>query len=186
MLQRKKLLTVFTGLLLVLNTTIGSSLPSGAIDVLGRAFDVSSQQQLTLPVTVFLIGYIFGPIIFGPISESYGRRFTLLLSLLVYTVSALGSALAPNWPALLVFRFIGGVGGAAPPTVLGGLFADLYPGAINRGRAIVLLGVATITGPLIGPIISGFVSDNGWKWMFWVSLIITGATWPLLIILPGR
>ena len=178
-------MTVFTGLLLVLNTTIGSSLPSGATDVLGKAFNIPNQQQLTLPVAVFLIGYIFGPIIFGPLSESYGRRVTLLSSFLVYTLSTLACALAPNWPAFLIFRFLGGIGAAAPPTVLGGLFADIYPGAVNRGRAIMLLGLMTNLGPLIGPIISGFVSNEGWKWMFWVSLILTSTTWPFLIVLPG-
>lgn len=178
-------MTVFTGLLLVTNTTIGSSLPSGAIDVLGKAFNVSNQQQLTLPVAVFLVGYIFGPIIFGPLSETYGRRVALLSSFFVYTVSILACALAPNWPAFLVFRFISGVGAAAPPAVLGGLFADLYPGTVNRGRAVLLLGLMTNLGPLIGPIISGFVSVEGWRWMFWVSLILAGITWPFMIVLPG-
>ena len=184
--QVKKLLIVTVCLILVFITTLGSSLPSGAIDILGSAFHVTSQRQLTLLVSVFLVGYIFGPIIFSPLSESYGRRLTLLSSFAVYTLFTLACALAPNWPALLLFRFIVGVGASAPPTVLGGLFADIYPGWINRGRAVMLLALATNLGPITGPIISGFVSDKGWRWMFWVNLILTGTMWPILVFLPGQ
>ena len=173
------------GLLLVFNTTLGSALPSGATEILGKAFNVTSNQQLTLPVAVFLVGYIFGPIIFGPLSESYGRRVILLISFLVYTLFTLACALAPDWPAFLIFRFIVGIGAAAPPTILGGLFADIYPGAVNRGRAVMLLALMTNLGPLTGPIVSGFMAEKGWKWMFWISLILTTTVWPFLIFLPG-
>ena len=173
------------GLLLVFNTTLGSALPSGATEILGKAFNVTSNQQLTLPVAVFLVGYIFGPILFGPLSESYGRRVILLISFLVYTLFTLACALAPDWPAFLIFRFIVGIGAAAPPTILGGLFADIYPGAVNRGRAVMLLALMTNLGPLIGPIVSGFMAEKGWNWMFWISLILTTTVWPFLIFLPG-
>lgn len=43
----------------------------------------------------------------------------------------------------------------------------------------------TSLGPVIGPIISGFVSPVSWRWTFWVGLIIAGATWPLVLVLPG-
>lgn len=43
----------------------------------------------------------------------------------------------------------------------------------------------TSIGPIIGPIISGFVSPVSWRWSFWVGLIIAGATWPLVLVLPG-
>ena len=176
-----------TGLLLVFNTTLGSALPSGASDVLGKAFNVTNSSELTLPVAVFLVGYIFGPIIFGPLSESYGRRVTLLSSYLVYTVFTLACALSPTWLALLVFRFVAGVGAAAPPTILGGLFADVYPGPVNRGRAMMLLALMTNVGPLTGPVISGLLANIGWAWMFWVSLMLTGCIWPFLIFfLPGK
>ena len=77
-------------------------------------------QLLTLPLAVFLIGYVFDTISFGPLSESYGRRVALLSSFLLYTLFTLACAVAPNWFALLKFRFIVGVGASAPPTVLGG------------------------------------------------------------------
>ena len=175
-----------TGLLLNFNTTLSSSLPSGAIDSLNTAFHVNANRQGTLPVAVFLIGYIFGPLVFGPLSESYGRRVCFLSSFGLYTIFTMACALARTWPALLVFRFLVGVGASAPQAVLGGLFSDLYPDLRPRGTAVMILGFTSNVGPLIGPIIAGFSSTNEWRRMFWISLIMAGANWPLILVLPGR
>ena len=173
-------------MLLVIVTTLGSSLPSGASDELVKHFNVRDQHQFTLPVAVFLVGYIFGPINFGPLSESYGRRATLLSSFTMYTLFTLCCALSPNWPALLFFRFLVGVGAAAPPAVLGGMFADLYPGLLTRGRAVMLLALATNIGPLMGAILSAYIGSVGWRWMFWANAMLTAVIWPPLLWLPGQ
>lgn len=101
------------------NVTLSSSLPTGAIEALNAYFNVISPSQVPLPVAVFMIGYIFGPIIFGPMSETFGRRPTFLLSFTIYTAFTLGCALAPNWFAFLFFRFLTGCGASAPQMVTG-------------------------------------------------------------------
>ncbi|KAI9877635.1 MAG: hypothetical protein M1830_003250 [Pleopsidium flavum] len=180
----KKLFAVATGLLLNFNVTMSSSLPSGAVDTLASAFNITSHQQTSLPVAVFLIGYIFGPIIFGPMSESYGRRICFISSFALYTLFTLACALSPNWPSLLIFRFFVGIGASAPQTVTGGMYADLYPNLLHRGKAVMILGLTSNAGPLVGPIIAGYSSTTNWHWMFWISLIMAGANWPLLLLLP--
>lgn len=60
----------------------------------------------------------------------------------------LACAMGPDWPALLIFRFIMGIGATAPPTVLGGLFANTYPGAVNRGRAVMFVAFMTNLGSI--------------------------------------
>ena len=169
-----------------LNTTASSSLPSGAIDTLTKAFGVTSSQQKALPVAMFLVGYIFGPVIFAPISESFGRRICFLVSFGLFTIFTLACALAPSWPSLLVFRFLVGVGAAAPQTVLGGLFSDIYPHVKERGNAVMFFGLLSNLGPLTGAVVAGFSSPLHWQWMFWISLIFAGLNWPLLIALPGK
>lgn len=94
-------------------------------------------------------------------------------------------ALARTWPALLCFRFLVGVGASAPQAVLGGMFSDLYPDLRPRGTAVMILGLTSNIGPLVGPIIAGFSTVSDWRWMFWISLIMAGANWPLLLMLPG-
>ncbi|KAI8963268.1 major facilitator superfamily protein [Daldinia sp. FL1419] len=180
----RKLFISTTVILMNFNVTLGSSLPSGAGDTLNAHFGVSSELQKPLPVAVFLVGYIFGPIIFAPLSESWGRRPVFLVSFGIYTAFTLGCALAPNWPVFLFFRFMLGCGAAAPQTVSGGLFCDIYPDLGPRGLAMTMLGLTSNIGPLVGPIISGFTSTKVWQWQFWSALILAGANWPMLLFIP--
>jgi len=156
------------------------------MDALAKHFSVGDPQQISLPVAVFLVGYIFGPIVFGPLSESFGRWISLASSFAVYTVFTMACALAPKWPALLIFRFLCGFGASAPQTVLGGMFADIYPDLLPRGKAVMLVALTATVGPLIGPIIAGYTSTDDWKWMFWIALMLASANWPFLCLLPGE
>ncbi|KAI3330336.1 major facilitator superfamily protein [Ustulina deusta] len=180
---RKSLVTA-TVIFLNFNVTLGSSLPSGAASTLNAHFGVASEFQKPLPVAIFLVGYVFGPLIFAPVSESWGRRPVFLISFSIYTAFTLGCALAPNWPTFLFFRFMLGCGAAAPQTVSGGLFCDIYPDLGPRGMAVTLLGLTSNIGPLVGPIISGFSSSAGWQWQFWYALILAGVNWPMLLLMP--
>lgn len=103
----------------------------------------------------------------------------------MYTLFTMACALAPNWPALLVFRFLCGFGASAPQTVLGGMFADIYPDLLYRGKAVMLMALSSTIGPLVGPVIAGYTSVHDWKWMFWAALILAGVNWPFLLLLPG-
>lgn len=131
------------GIALVLNSTLGSSLPSGASEYLSAYFAVTSAQQLILPNSTYLIGYIFGPPLFSPLSEIYGRRIVMLSTFFGFTIFTMACALAPTWPALLVFRFFTGAFAPAPISVVGGIFADIYNDPVRRGRAVAaLIGVS--------------------------------------------
>lgn len=128
---------------MVVNSTLNSSLPSRAANYIAADFGISSEQQKTLLVSVFLIGYIFGPIVFAPVSEVYGRKWVMLVPFIFFTAFSIGCALATNWIALLIFRFIVGVTAAASITVVNGIIADIFPTPLHRGRAITLTMVVS-------------------------------------------
>lgn len=132
------------------------------------------------------MGYIVGPLVAAPLSESWGRRPVFLASFAVHTVFTLACALAPSWPAFLFFRFMLGCGAAAPQTVSGGLFCDVYPDLGPRGRAVAVLGLTSNVGPLVGPMVSGFTSTSPstWQWQFWCCLILAALNWPMLLVMP--
>lgn len=133
---------LITGVLLVLNSTLSSSLPGGATKAFSRAFQVDNDLQLVLPNSVYLIGYVFGPIMFGPLSEIYGRKPVLLGTFTAYMLFTLGCALAPSWEALLIFRSLAGIFASSPLSIVGGLCADVFNDPVQRGRAIaVVVGV---------------------------------------------
>lgn len=142
--QSRKILVLIIGLALASNSTLGSSLPSGASHYLSTEFNVSSDEQLALPNSVYLIGYVFGPPLFSPLSEMHGRRVVMLLTFFGFTVFTLACALAPTWPALLIFRFLSGVFASAPVTVVGGIFADIFDDPVRRGQAIALIGASKL------------------------------------------
>ena len=65
----KKLYTVITGMFMVLNSTMGSALPSGTTEAVQKYWNIHNEELLVLPVSIYLIGYILGPLIFAPLSE---------------------------------------------------------------------------------------------------------------------
>lgn len=134
--QGRKIFVLFGGIVSVVNSTLGSSLPSGATQYLAEYFHVTSQAQLVLPISLFLVGYVFGPVVFAPLSETYGRRIILVTTFVFYTIFTLACALAPNWPFFLVFRLLCGITASSAIAIVGGLFADIYSDPITRGRAM--------------------------------------------------
>ncbi|MCJ1452410.1 hypothetical protein MMC28_002753 [Mycoblastus sanguinarius] len=180
----KKVFVLLAGIIAVINSTLGSSLPSNAVNYFGPYFHVTNDQQLVLPITLFLVGYVFGPLFFGPLSETYGRRVIMLSSFIVFTLFTMACALSPNWPAFLVFRLICGVNASSAIAVVGGLYADVFADPVARGRAMAVFMAATTGGPQLAPVISGFVSVVSWRWTFWIGLIFAGVSLVPLIFLP--
>ncbi|RFU30930.1 hypothetical protein B7463_g5429, partial [Scytalidium lignicola] len=183
--KSKKILIVFITAVLVINSTMSSALPSMAIPNITMEFGVTSSEQQVLPISIFLIGYVFGPLIWGPLSEHFGRRNLTIATFTGFTIFTMACALAPNWRALLVFRLLCGVFAGAPIAIIAGILADVYGEPRTRGRAFAIFMVTTVWGPLFSPIISGFTSATiGWRWAFWIGLIYAGISLSIVVFLP--
>ncbi|KAJ5575011.1 major facilitator superfamily domain-containing protein [Penicillium hetheringtonii] len=179
----KKIYNGVIALLVVLNSGISSSLPSNAVPAIMQDFNLSGGGQKVLPTAIFLIGYCIGPLVFSPLSETIGRKPVVFWTFTIFWLGTLGCAFAPNWTSLLVFRVICGTMAAAPQTVVGGLYADMFSDLRARGRAMAMYMSATSFGPIIGPIISGCSVQYGWRWTFRIDLILSGITWIGLLFL---
>ena len=107
-----------------------------------------------LVTSIFLCGYVVGPLLWGPGSEMYGRRIVFRISLACYSLLHLGQALAHNMETLLVTRFLCGVFACAPLTISGGLIVDIWD-PVNRGYATALFSAGVFVGPVLGPIAGG-------------------------------
>ena len=101
----------------------------------------------------------------------------------MYTLFILGQALAKNPETLFITRFISGVCASAPLTNSGGLIADIF-GPVERGFSMSLFSASVFVGPVMGPIIGGFVTESylGWRWVFWIMLIFSVACWLLAFV----
>jgi multidrug resistance protein len=151
-------------------------MPSGSIGFIAETFNITDENQLVLPISVFLIGYIVGPLFLGPLSEVYGRRPLLVYTFVIYLLFTVGTALVNNFPGLLVLRFLAGTAAASPLAVVGGVYADLFEDQTVRGRTMALFGAGTTLGPTLSPIISGFLGQVSWRWPFWFTVIFGGLT----------
>ncbi|KAG8670617.1 hypothetical protein FPOAC1_010046 [Fusarium poae] len=185
--SRKKLFIVFTATMLLFNGTLASSLPANVTAPMSADYGIDNTQgnpQLALPISLFLVGYLFGPLVFGPLSELQGRQYVVQAAFAGYTIFTLACALAPNWASMLVFRLMSGIFASAPTVVGGGMMADIYSDLTTRGRAFTCFFAVSICGPLIAPTIAGYVSEVSWRWAFWVGLIVAGVTFLPLVFLP--
>ena len=116
----KSIRFVAAGVASVLNSTLTSSVPSGDIVKLSAHYGVTSEEQKVLPIAMYLVGYVFGPLFFGPLSEGYGRRSVMLGTFAGFTLFTMATALAPDWAAFNTFRFITGIFASSPISVIGG------------------------------------------------------------------
>lgn len=179
----RRLYITIVAILLVLNATFASSSPSGCLEGISEEFGVSPTAT-GLVITLFLLGYCFGPLFFAPLSEYYGRRGIFYGTFVAYVAFNFLCAWAPNFGALLVGRFLTGTFASAPLSNSPGVIADLW-GPVERGNAMALFSCITFAGPGISPSIAGFLQlKENWRWSFYVLLWLGGVTLIFLFTIP--
>ncbi|KAL1859117.1 hypothetical protein Plec18170_002232 [Paecilomyces lecythidis] len=157
---------------------------SGGINQVMEHFDVS-REVATLGMSLFVIGFAFGPFLWAPLGEIYGRQRIFCLTVFGLTVFTAAAAGSQNIQTLLILRLIAGVFGASPMTNAGGVLADIWPPA-QRGLAMNIFSVAPSLGPVFGPVIGGFIGMlHGWRWVQAFMAFLAGFFWVVgMLIVP--
>jgi len=168
---------------LVVNATFASSGPSGCTESISRELHVSTEAA-GLVVTLFLLGYCAGPLLWAPLSEFYGRRWIFYITFLLYIAFNFLCAFTPNFGGLLVGRFLTGTFASSSLSNAPGVLADIW-GPVDRGNAMALFSMMTFIGPALGPVIGGFLElKENWRWIFYVLLWLGGITLIPLFTIP--
>src|SRR2546423_15585902 len=138
----------------------------------GTTHDLTDLYHLTpwllgVTVTSALVGTIFGSMLAGIPGDAIGRRDSLRILAVLYLVSALGCAFAWNWSALVVFRFIGGLG-IGGSSVLGPIYIPGVAPARYRGRLVGMFPFNVVVGVLLAYLANSFVGlfhlgGAGWR-----------------------
>ncbi|PBP20317.1 MFS general substrate transporter, partial [Diplocarpon rosae] len=160
-----------------------SSVDSAALTQAAEDFGVSEVAE-SLATGLFLIGFGFGALFAGPISETVGRNPVYIVTMAIYMIWIMASALAPNLGAQLVFRFLAGFFGSTPLTCAGGSISDLW-GPMERVYAFPVFANAAFMGPIFGPVVGGFVGQSSlvsWRWTEWITLIVSAAILTLVVL----
>ncbi|WNG24511.1 multidrug effflux MFS transporter [Cystobacter fuscus] len=136
-----------------------SMLPPFSIDMGLPALPAMAQSLGTtsagasLSLSLFMLGFALAPLVYGPLSDRYGRRPLLLIGCTVFVVAGVGCALAHSLPVLLCWRFIQGAGAGAGTVLVLAIIRDLFEGATARARlsyVTLVMGIAPMVAPTIG------------------------------------
>ncbi|GAC97776.1 multidrug transporter [Pseudozyma hubeiensis SY62] len=189
--RRKWLLTCLVGVTMF-NGSFASTAPNGASIHIVHQFGLSN-EELAFVASSFVGGCVAGPIIWSPMSEVYGRRPVFLISNLLYSLTNIGCALAPNKAVLFNSRFLAGVFSSSAFSNAAAVTTDLFAPP-HRAFPMVVVSLSPLLGPCFGPLFGSVVSlDLRWPWVFWfmgalglvlqVALLFLPETYaPILIV----
>ncbi|MEU3647385.1 multidrug effflux MFS transporter [Lentzea sp. NPDC034063] len=128
----------------------------------------TSDTAIQLTLTMFLLGLATGQLVFGPVSDRWGRRGPLLIGSALFVAASLLAAVAPTIAILLVARLVQGVSAAAGMVIGRAIIADLTTGRA-AARAFSLMMTVTGVAPVVAPLLGSLMVDGiGWRGVLFV------------------
>jgi len=160
-----------------------------AIDMMLPAFDDmrdafglgDDSTEVAQVITVFFLGLAVAQLVWGPMSDRFGRKPILYVGLTIYALGAVLSALAPSFGLVLVSRFIWGTGAAATRVVATAIIRDSFSGS-RMAEAMSQIMAVFVLVPVFAPSIgAGLIAVLPWRSVFWfcVVWVIILAAWTL-------
>lgn len=146
-------------------------------------FKSSNENLATFLVSVYVLGFAFGPLLAAPLSEIYGRAMVFNIANVLFVIFTVATALSQNMGMMIAFRFLMGFAGSTPVTNGSGTISDMFP-VEQRGKAMAVWAMGPLLGPCIGPVAGGFmIQDVGWRWVFWViAIAVSVASFQTLLL----
>lgn len=152
-------------LLQVLDTTIANvALPHMQADL------SATQDQINWVLTSYIVASAIALPISGWLADRVGRKRLLLISVVGFTASSVLCATATALGEMVLFRALQGVSGAFIVPLAQATLFDINPRE-KHGQAMALFGGGVMIGPILGPVLGGWLTDNyNWRWVFLVNL----------------
>lgn len=144
-----------------------------------------SPTAASLPLSLYVLAYGMGPLLFAPLSEIpvVGRSPVYAVTMLLFVILSIPTALVKNFAGLLVLRFLQGFFGSPCLANGGATMQDMYS-LLKLPYALTIWVSAAYCGPALGPLLSGFaVTAKGWRWSLWEILWIAGPVFVLMFLL---
>jgi DHA1 family bicyclomycin/chloramphenicol resistance-like MFS transporter len=152
--------------------SIDMYLPS--MPLLEKVFHASTAEVQSTLVTFFL-GYALGQLLYGPVTDRFGRKPPLYFSLLLFVISSAACALAPSIRVLAIFRLAQALGACGGAVISRAMVRDLFPpGELRRIFSMLVLVVGV--SPLVAPLLGGYLLIwLGWTSIFWMQALVAAA-----------
>ncbi|KAJ5646881.1 MFS multidrug transporter [Penicillium lividum] len=162
----------------------GSAVVTGGLGLIEAKYNVSLEVAI-LTCSIMVCGFAVGPLLWSPLSEIIGRRPVYIISFALYTIFQIPCALSPNIGGLLACRFLSGVFSSSGLSLAGGTIADIW-NLEERGMAIAYFAAAPYCGPVLGPIVAGWINVGTGRLdlFFWTNMGFSGVLMILIGLVP--
>src|SRR5260221_3971009 len=132
----------------------------------------TTSDQITWVLTSYVVAAAIMTSPIGWLSASFGRKILFITSLTGFTVASMLCGIAASLDQMVIFRLIQGVFGAALVPLSQATMLDIYPPE-QRGSAMALWGMGVMVGPILGPTLGGYLTQNfNWRYVFFINLPI--------------
>lgn len=172
--KNKPLNLEFVGLMAALMSivalTIDAILPAiSQIGISINSYDSASHQLL---ITMIFLGLGLGQLVFGPFSDSFGRKPTVYVGFSIFVVASIICVVSPSLEWMVVGRILQGIGLSAPRTISISIIRDTYKGDY-MAKIMSFVTSVFILVPVVAPALGKFVMDQyHWKGIFYVQLVM--------------
>ncbi|WP_282079189.1 multidrug effflux MFS transporter [Aquimarina algiphila] len=173
MLKKKlaqfEFVTLMASLMSIVALAIDALLP--ALDIIGVTIGVTQIADNQLLITMIFLGLGIGPLFFGPISDSFGRKPVVYMGFLLFIIASFICIFATSIEMMVVGRILQGIGLSAPRTIAIAMIRDIYSGDY-MARIMSFVTVVFLLVPIIAPALGKFVLDHyNWQAIFYIQLI---------------
>ena len=139
-------------------------------DLLGTSENAVIGLYGGIVLSIFMIGWALGGLIFGPIADRYGRAKTMAITILIYASFTGLSGIAGNWQELALYRFLTGIGIGGEWAAGAALIAETWP-AKSRAKAAGIMQSSGGIGFFLATGLYLFVGPYGWRWVFALGVL---------------
>lgn len=170
-------------LIMILSVAVvdmATDLYSVALPSIANYFKVKGNiAQLTISLN--LVGVAISGLIYGPLSDYYGRRLIMLIGMTIFTLASIVCCIADNIILLILIRFIQGAGAGVAGVVGYAAIRDMYSGS-EYSRVISKLNMVVALSPGIAPVVGSYIISHGYSWKFLFFIISLAAIIMLIFI----
>ncbi|MCL4457844.1 MAG: DHA2 family efflux MFS transporter permease subunit [Nitrospirae bacterium] len=129
-------------------------------------------DESTWTITSYLVSNAIIIPMTGWLSRMFGRKRYLIFSITLFTVSSFLCGSAWNLQSLIFFRILQGIGGGALQPISQSILLETFPPR-QHGMAMAIFGIGVMFGPIVGPLLGGWITDNwSWHWIFYINIPI--------------
>ncbi|PKY00464.1 MFS multidrug transporter [Aspergillus campestris IBT 28561] len=182
---RKKWMCMLTSCWVTFIVGLNATSITTAAEPISRDFDLSNGffEYNFFAVTAWNAAAAIVPLATLPLMETYGMRVGFVTSYILFTIFIIPQALAQNFATLVVCRAIAGAFGGTLQNSADGLASNIFLSHRERVFPLTLYVFTLVFGVTMGPVLGAAFQPLGWRWVFWIELIIYGAFAPIVVIL---